>query len=57
MAKNLKQKYFCEQNYKWIQNSDGTSLLKSLDQNKNLPTTPGLLKISQEVEIGQYSKL
>ena len=29
MAENLKQKYFCEQNYKWIKNQDGTVCLKS----------------------------
>ena len=28
MAESWKQKYFCEQNYKWIKNSDGTACLK-----------------------------
>ena len=28
MAENWKQKYFCEQNYKWIKNPDGTVRLK-----------------------------
>ena len=28
MAENWKQKDFCEQNYKWIKNSDGTVCLK-----------------------------
>ena len=28
MAKNLKLKYFCEQNYKWIRDPDGTTCLK-----------------------------
>ena len=28
MTKKWKQKYFCEQNYKWIRNPDGTACLK-----------------------------
>ena len=28
MAEKWKQKYFCEQNYKWIKNPDGTVCLK-----------------------------
>ena len=28
MDENQKQKYFCGQNYKWINNSDGTTCLK-----------------------------
>ena len=28
MAENQKQRYFCGQNYKWINNSDGTACLK-----------------------------
>ena len=28
MAENRKQRYFCEQNYKWINNTDGTVCIK-----------------------------
>ena len=28
MAESWKNKYFCEQNYQWIKNSDGTACLK-----------------------------
>ena len=28
MGENWKRKYFCEQNYKWIKNPDGTVCLK-----------------------------
>ena len=28
MAEKCKLKYFCEQNYKWIKNPDGTACLK-----------------------------